>query len=46
YANIITVHKADVNKPEIVALVKVLHSKAIQDFIRQKYQGAVIPVNQ
>ncbi|MNT51389.1 Methionine-binding lipoprotein MetQ precursor [compost metagenome] len=46
YANIITVHKADVNKPEIVALVKVLHSKAIQDFIREKYQGAVIPVNQ
>lgn len=27
YANIITVHQADVNKPEIVALVKVLHSK-------------------
>jgi D-methionine transport system substrate-binding protein len=24
----------------------VLHSKAIQDFIREKYQGAVIPVNQ
>lgn len=46
YANIITVHKADVNKPEIVALVKVLHSKPIQDFIREKYQGAVIPVNQ
>ncbi|WP_145539105.1 MetQ/NlpA family ABC transporter substrate-binding protein [Yersinia kristensenii] len=46
YANIITVHKDDVNKPEIKALVNVLHSKEIQDFIRDKYQGAVIPVNQ
>ncbi|CFR17401.1 NLPA family lipoprotein [Yersinia kristensenii] len=46
YANIITVHKDDVNKPEIKALVNVLHSKEIQDFIREKYQGAVIPVNQ
>ncbi|PJG63806.1 methionine ABC transporter substrate-binding protein [Yersinia kristensenii] len=46
YANIITVHKNDVNKPEIKALVNVLHSKEIQDFIREKYQGAVIPVNQ
>lgn len=46
YTNIITVHKDDVNKPEIKALVNVLHSKEIQDFIREKYQGAVIPVNQ
>lgn len=46
YANIITVRRGDENKPEIVALVKVLHSKEIQDFIREKYQGAVIPVNE
>ncbi|MCL2898533.1 MetQ/NlpA family ABC transporter substrate-binding protein [Brenneria sp. WC1b.1] len=46
YANIITVHRGDENKPEIKALVKVLHSKEIQDFINQKYAGAVIPVNQ
>ncbi|TCV07787.1 D-methionine transport system substrate-binding protein [Samsonia erythrinae] len=45
YANIITVRRGDENKPEIVALVKVLHTKAIQDFIREKYQGAVIPVD-
>ncbi|GMB63713.1 lipoprotein [Pectobacterium parmentieri] len=45
YANIITVHKGDENKKEIVALVKVLHSKQIQDFIREKYKGAVIPVD-
>jgi len=45
YANIITVHSADVNKPDIVELVKVLHSKQIQDWILNKYHGAVIPVN-
>ncbi|AHF79189.1 D-methionine-binding lipoprotein (plasmid) [Sodalis praecaptivus] len=45
YANIITVHRGDENKPDIKALVAVLHSKAIQDFIRNKYKGAVIPVN-
>jgi len=45
YANIITVHRGDENKPDIKALVKVLHSKPIQDFIRTKYKGAVIPVN-
>ncbi|MFZ4832176.1 MetQ/NlpA family ABC transporter substrate-binding protein [Rouxiella sp. Mn2063] len=46
YANIITVHRADVNKHDIVELVKVLHSKQIQDWILAKYHGAVIPVNQ
>ncbi|WP_413739621.1 MetQ/NlpA family ABC transporter substrate-binding protein [Sodalis sp. RH14] len=45
YANIITVHRGDENKPDIKALVKVLHSKTIQDWIREKYKGAVIPVN-
>lgn len=45
YANIITVHRGDENKKDIVALVNVLHSKEIQDWIRTKYKGAVIPVN-
>jgi len=45
YANIITVHRGDENKPDVKALVPVLHSKAIQDWIRTKYKGAVIPVN-
>lgn len=45
YANIITVHRGDEKKKDIVALVDVLHSKAIQDWIRAKYKGAVIPVN-
>ncbi|HDV1579369.1 TPA: methionine ABC transporter substrate-binding protein, partial [Escherichia coli] len=45
YANIITVHRGDEKKKDIVALVDVLHSKEIQDWIRTKYKGAVIPVN-
>ncbi len=46
YANIITVQKRDLNKPEIKALVSALHSREVQDFIRRKYKGAVIPVSQ
>lgn len=46
YVNIITVRKGDENKEAIKALVKVLHSKEIQDFILEKYKGAVIPVNE
>ncbi|VTP67240.1 Methionine-binding lipoprotein metQ precursor [Leclercia adecarboxylata] len=46
YANIITVHRGRMRrKKDIVALVDVLHSKEIQDWIRTKYKGAVIPVN-
>ncbi|WP_413522253.1 MetQ/NlpA family ABC transporter substrate-binding protein [Brochothrix thermosphacta] len=44
YANIIAVKKEDENKPAIKKLVKVLHSKEIQDFITEKYKGAVLPV--
>jgi D-methionine transport system substrate-binding protein len=39
------VHRGDENKPDIKALVAVLHSKEIQDWIRTKYKGAVIPVS-
>ncbi|WP_279609371.1 MetQ/NlpA family ABC transporter substrate-binding protein [Burkholderia anthina] len=46
YANIITVHKSDVARPEIQKLVAVLRSKEIQDFILQKYKGAVIPASE
>ncbi|VFS43672.1 methionine ABC transporter substrate-binding protein [Enterobacter cancerogenus] len=42
--NIITVHRGDEKKKDIVALVDVLHSKEIQDWIRTKYKGAVIPL--
>lgn len=44
YVNIIAVREGDENKPAIKKLVKVLHSKEIQDFILSKYKGAVVPV--
>ncbi|PGL71685.1 methionine ABC transporter substrate-binding lipoprotein MetQ [Bacillus sp. AFS055030] len=46
YVNIIAVRKGDKDKKEIKELVKVLHSKEIQDFIIKKYKGAVVPVSQ
>ncbi|HLO11081.1 MAG TPA: MetQ/NlpA family ABC transporter substrate-binding protein [Pseudoneobacillus sp.] len=44
YVNVIAVRKGDENKEEIKTLVDVLHSKEIQDFILEKYEGAVVPV--
>lgn len=44
YANVIAVRKEDKNKAAIKKLVEVLHSKEIQDFITEKYEGAVVPV--
>jgi D-methionine transport system substrate-binding protein len=44
YANIIAVRKGDQNKKAIKTLVQVLQSKDIQNFITQKYKGAVLPV--
>jgi len=46
YVNIIAVREGDKDKKEIQALVKVLHSKEIQDFIIEKYEGAVVPVSE
>lgn len=43
YVNIIAVRKGDENKPAIKALVQVLQSKQMQDWIIQKYKGAVVP---
>ncbi|MGG6433426.1 MetQ/NlpA family ABC transporter substrate-binding protein [Anoxybacillus sp. D401a] len=43
YVNIIAVRKGDENRKEIQTLVEVLQSKDIQDFILEKYNGAVIP---
>lgn len=45
-ANLVVVRSEDKDKEEIKALVEVLTSKEIQDFINEKYQGAVIPVVQ
>jgi D-methionine transport system substrate-binding protein len=41
-ANLIVVRSEDKNREEIKALVEVLTSKEIQDFIKEKYQGAVL----
>ncbi|MEH7118677.1 MetQ/NlpA family ABC transporter substrate-binding protein [Neobacillus vireti] len=46
YVNVIAVRKGDENKPAIKTLVEVLHSKEIQDFILEKYKGAVVPVSE
>ncbi|NRD76419.1 ABC transporter substrate-binding protein [Bacillus sp. BRMEA1] len=46
YVNVIAVRKGDENKPAIKALVEVLHSKEIQNWIIKKYGGAVVPVTQ
>lgn len=43
YVNIITVREGDENREEIKALVEVLHSKEIQDYITEQYKGAVLP---
>jgi len=45
YANLIAVRKGHKNDPEIKALVKVLQSKEIKDFITEKYKGAIIAAN-
>lgn len=44
YVNIIAVRKGDENKPAIKKLVEALKSKEIQDFILEKWNGAVVPV--
>ncbi|MGE8206538.1 MetQ/NlpA family ABC transporter substrate-binding protein [Heyndrickxia sp. NPDC080065] len=44
YVNIIAVRKGDENKKAIKALVEVLHSKEIQDFILKEWKGSVVPV--
>ncbi|MCL6573114.1 MAG: MetQ/NlpA family ABC transporter substrate-binding protein [Bacillus sp. (in: Bacteria)] len=42
--NLVVVRSEDKNKKEIKTLVEVLQSKEIQDFILEKYKGAVVPV--
>ncbi|MBT2738141.1 MetQ/NlpA family ABC transporter substrate-binding protein [Bacillus sp. ISL-7] len=44
-ANLIVVRSEDKDRKEIKTLVEVLHSKEIQDFILDKYKGAVVPVS-
>ncbi|WP_025083226.1 MetQ/NlpA family ABC transporter substrate-binding protein [Latilactobacillus fuchuensis] len=44
YANIVAVNKGDQNKPAIKKLVKALKSKSTQTWIKNKWHGAVLPV--
>ena len=43
YANLIAVKEGHQDDKKIKALIEVLQSKDIQDFINEKYNGAVIP---
>jgi D-methionine transport system substrate-binding protein len=43
YANIVAVKAGSENKPEIQALVRALQSDKIREYIRGKYEGAVVP---
>ncbi len=43
YANILAVRKGDESRPEIQALLKLLQSPEVRQFIESKYGGAVIP---
>ena len=42
YANVLVVREGDEGREDIKALVEVLQSKAISDFIDEKYQGSVV----
>ena len=44
YPNIIAVREGDESRPELQKLVEVLKSDEIKDFISEKYQGAVEPI--
>ncbi|MCY8463138.1 methionine ABC transporter substrate-binding lipoprotein MetQ, partial [Bacillus spizizenii] len=46
YANIIAARKGEEDSAKIKALMEVLHSKEIKDFIEKKYDGAVLPVSE
>ncbi|MBR0138346.1 MAG: metal ABC transporter substrate-binding protein, partial [Erysipelotrichaceae bacterium] len=43
YVNVIAVKQGNENNEGILALVEVLHSQTIIDFINNKYEGAVVP---
>ncbi|MBM0066213.1 MetQ/NlpA family ABC transporter substrate-binding protein [Alkalicoccobacillus gibsonii] len=44
FGNLIVVRAGDEEREDIQKLVEVLHSQEIQDFIEEKYEGAVLPV--
>lgn len=46
YINIIAVRKEDENNEKIKKLVKVLHSKEMQDYILKEWNGDIVPVSE
>ena len=46
YVNVIAVRSGDEDREEIKALLEVLNSQEIKDFLLEKYEGAVIPANE
>ena len=44
FANIVVTNKKDRNNPAIKKLVKALKSKSTQEWIKNKWHGAVLPV--
>ena len=42
YSNILAVKEGNENAPEVLALITALESKAVADFIAEKYAGAVV----
>lgn len=46
YVNVIAVRKGDEDKKEIKELMKALHSKEIQDYINEEWEGSVVPVKE
>lgn len=44
YVNLVVVKKEDKDNKAIQTLVDVLHSEKIQNFIKEEYKGAVVPV--
>lgn len=43
YVNVVVVRKGDENRPEIKKLVAALQSQKVKDYIKDKYNGAVLP---
>ncbi|MCP8617733.1 MetQ/NlpA family ABC transporter substrate-binding protein [Salirhabdus salicampi] len=46
YVNVIAARSEDENNEALKALVEALRSEDIQNFINEKYEGAVVPVNE
>ena len=44
YTNIVVVRAGDENRPEIKTLIKVLQSEQVKKFIKDNYNGAIVPV--